>query len=219
MKFYGKYPIRAFTLIELLVVIAIIAILAALLLPAVSAAKQRAQTAKCKSNLREIGIGLTVFSQDSSGLYPISGGTIPWNTTDSGTHAQSWMQQIVEMVQNTNIYRCPVDRKSAFSYFNGCRAAYVDKGTFAALDGNAIRFPTAYVLAGDTIGALFDPLDADKDDYTQNCVGGAAATNVTQAWQVHNLGQNLLFPDGHVKWSKNYATNEMTFRYDTMSSW
>jgi len=54
----------AFTLIELLVVIAIIAILAALLLPALSRAKASAQSAQCKSSLRQIGLGLGVYVSD-----------------------------------------------------------------------------------------------------------------------------------------------------------
>jgi prepilin-type N-terminal cleavage/methylation domain-containing protein len=219
---------RAFTLIELLVVIAIIAILAALLMPALSAAKQRAWTAQCLSNLHQIGIGMKIYAGDNNGFYPESGGTIAWNQSDPGTHSSSWMQQIVSYVGNTNVYHCPGNARlpaanqSPFNYFNGVRAAYILAGGFAPVAGERIRFPSAYVLSGDTIDndQYFEPTDADKDDYSQNCVGNAGSPEDRNVeWQAHSKGQNILFEDGHVRWYKGYNTNEMTFRYDSMHWW
>ena len=64
---------EGFTLVELLVVIAVIAILAALLLPAISAAKRKAQRTVCVSNLRQINLGIRMYSDDSHDATPSPG--------------------------------------------------------------------------------------------------------------------------------------------------
>src|SRR5687767_12806573 len=67
----AKSP-RGFTIVELLIVIAIISFIAALLLPALTGAKNRGKGADCISRLRQIGIGFRLWANDNEGYFPWS---------------------------------------------------------------------------------------------------------------------------------------------------
>lgn len=99
---------RGFTLIELLVVIAIIAILAAILFPVFAQAREAARTISCLSNMKQMGLGLRMYSEDYDENLPLR------RFFDGNTSIciGSWKNVLQPYIKNYQIFRCPTNPAS-----------------------------------------------------------------------------------------------------------
>ncbi len=112
---------RAFTLIELLVVISIIALLMGILMPALSRVRDQARDQACRSNLKGVGLGVTMYLQDNNYTMPdmythtgSSNGHLWWDTAGTplkaNAHNAYWGIAYIDYVKERELFGCAAFR-------------------------------------------------------------------------------------------------------------
>lgn len=200
-------PRRGFTLIELLVVIAIIVILASILFPVFARMREKGRQTQCVSNLRQLGIGLTMYRADFDEQNPGSadcahcpgqfssawppwmrgfvqrpeGQWVPcyWIPSREWDHTGVKAGALFPYVKNEQVYRCPSDWRDnkRLSYSMNAVAGYI---------------PDAKVTRASRFAVLVDEQETLNDGFYR-----ARYDCPTLA---HNEGVTMVFFDGHSRW-------------------
>ena len=208
------YRRNGFTLIELLVVIAIIALLAAILFPVFSLAREKARSATCQSNLKQLSLGFIQYNQDFDGYYPES---MASPTNSNPPNYYFWPNLIQPYVKSTQIFTCPDSTLKTmvlpiYDTLNSCDTSsygmnnqqfnQVKQVNMASIKQSATLIllmdsGEGFIASHGNSATIFDS-NFDLDGDSSACTTEVQFNSARVAR--HTLGSNIAFCDGHVKW-------------------
>lgn len=220
----GQSKRTAFTLIELLVVISIIALLVAILLPALSEARETAVNIQCQSNMRQIGVSVHAYAVDFEDFAP----SVPDNGSNTNhawiVQAASYLSgptdvsNIDTLSNRTKVLQCPSTFVPNASRSYGLSSSFCVQPTAAAWQLNRDTLPLRLTNIN-IVGANPSQVALAAESINLgNIMPSWSHGSALHGWRivyprVHMMKRNYLLDDGHVEPTEPYGTKYVIGQY------